>query len=333
MANPLDFTIRSIEALKAPQSGRDEWKDAKVPGLYLRVTANGVKTFSYVGRAKGSSRVERLTLGKFPAVKPEQARNRATAIAGNLASGTSVAAIARERRGELTLNDLKDEYVKHLRRQVKRPQVFEGVYRLYIGPHFGTRKLSEIRGTDVARWFHALPERVVREREVAAAARKAKAEARRLAIAARQAIRRHGPDPKPRSPTPTSGRVTGRRTANKALDALRAMFNWALKPQFGYFKGVNPAAGQKAYQEVARERFLQPDELGPFFEALGAEQNVTARDCILTKLLTGARRDNVNCMRWSELDLERATWRIPGEKTKNGDSQVVLLVGGQGGGP
>jgi integrase len=322
----MDFTIRSIEALRAPATGRDEWKDARAPGLYLRVTANGVKTFSFVGRAKGSSRVERVTLGKFPAVKPEQARNRALAIAGNLASGTSVASIARERRGELTLNDLRDEYVKHLRRQVTRPEVFEEAYQRYIAPQFGTRKLSDIRGTDVSKWFHALPERIVHEREERTAQRKQREEARRREVAARQALRRHGPDPKPRTPAPASGRVTGRRTANKALDALRAMFNWALKPQIGYFTGVNPATGQKAFPEVERERFLQPHELPPFFSALGAEQNAIARDCILIKLLTGARRDNVNSMRWSELDLERAVWRIAGAKTKNGDSQVVPLV-------
>ena len=44
------------------------------------MTENGVKTFSFVGRAKGSSRVERLTFGKFPTVKPEEARNRAYAM-------------------------------------------------------------------------------------------------------------------------------------------------------------------------------------------------------------------------------------------------------------
>lgn len=36
-----------------------------------------MKSFSFVGRAKGSHRVERLTLGKYPLVKPEEARNRA----------------------------------------------------------------------------------------------------------------------------------------------------------------------------------------------------------------------------------------------------------------
>lgn len=327
MADTLDFTIRAIESLPAPTSGRLEVKDSKCPGLYLRVTPAGVKSFSFVGRAKGSSRVERVTLGKFPAVKPEEARRRALQIAGKLAAGTSVATAERERRGELTLNDLKVEYAKHLKRETKRPDNFELTYRLYIAPSFGTRRLSEIRGTDVAKWVHSLPERIVQQRAEEAAERAAKKEARRREIAARQAIRRHGPDPKPKATERTSSRVvTGKRTANAALGALRAMFNWASKPQFGFFAGVNPAAGHKAFPKVERERFLLADELRPFFEALAAEANDTARDCILVKLLTGARRANVQKMRWSELNLERAEWRIPGEKTKNGDAQVVPLV-------
>ena len=85
MAQQILLTNRSVEAIEPPAEGRIEFKDTRTPGLYLRVTANGVKTFSYVGRAKGSNRVERATLGKYPAVKPEEARAQAVAIAGRLA--------------------------------------------------------------------------------------------------------------------------------------------------------------------------------------------------------------------------------------------------------
>lgn len=41
-------------------------------------------------------------------------------------------------------------------------------------------------------------------------------------------------------------------------------------------------------------------------------------------LLTGARSGNLKAMRWQDLDLDNATWRIP--KTKNGEAQTVTLV-------
>ena len=325
MTERLDFTIRSIDAIRPPASGRLELKDTKTPGLYLRVTSNGVKSFSFVGRAKGSSRVERSTIGKFPTVKPEEARRRATEIGGQLASGKSVATADRERRGELTLNELRDEYVKHLRQQTKRPENFESSYRLYVEPEFGTRRLSEIRAKDVERWFFALPSQVLRHRAEVEAQRQAKHDSRRKEIAARQVIRRHGPDPKPRKEAEKhTSKVTGERTANSALESLRSMFNWASKPINGYFAGANPASGHTTFRKVQRERFLQPHELRPFFEALAAEQNITARDCILMKLLTGARKTNVHQMRWAEVNLDQMEWRIP--KTKNDDPQTVPLV-------
>ena len=326
MAEPVNFTVAAIEALTPPASGRLEVKDTKAPGLYLRVTSTGVKSFSFVGRAKGSSRVERVTLGKYPAVRPEEARRRAMEIAGQLAGGKSVASAERQRRGELNVEELKAEYARYLHQTAKRPDTFEAMYRLYIKPAFGTRKLSEVRATDVERWFHALPEQVLKAKAAQAAERQANREQRRKEVAARQQVRRHGPDPKPAQPAAPNRKVTGQRTANAAIEALRSMFNWAMKPKYGLFQGVNPASGHKLFPKVQRERFLQPSELGPFFEALAQEPNIAVRDCILTKLLTGARRSNVHQMRWADVDLGRAEWRIPGEKTKNGDAQTVPLV-------
>ena len=38
------------------------------PGLYLRITPAGVKTFSFVGLVKSSARVEQITFGKYPTI-------------------------------------------------------------------------------------------------------------------------------------------------------------------------------------------------------------------------------------------------------------------------
>jgi integrase len=76
---------------------------------------------------------------------------------------------------------------------------------------------------------------------------------------------------------------------------------------------------------VERDRFLRPDELRPFFEALAAEPNQTMRDFILLALLTGARRSNVAAMRWKDVDLRNAEWRIPAPESKGRKQQLVPL--------
>jgi len=62
--NTLNFTKSSLTALPFPTSGRETYRDSKTPGLQLRVTAAGIKSFSLFKRVNGKP--ERFTLGKFP---------------------------------------------------------------------------------------------------------------------------------------------------------------------------------------------------------------------------------------------------------------------------
>lgn len=85
----------------------------------------------------------------------------------------------------------------------------------------------------------------------------------------------------------------------------------------------NPWAGVKQYKVQDRERFLRPDEMEAFFVAL-MKQDELIRDYVLISLYTGARKSNVFAMRWDQIDLELAVWRIP--LTKNKESQFIPLT-------
>ncbi len=102
---------------------------------------------------------------------------------------------------------------------------------------------------------------------------------------------------------------------------LRAMFNRAIAWEL--WKGDNPAEGVTKFRERSRDRFLQPSELPRFFEAVAQAPRDT-RDFLLLALLTGARRSNVLAMRWEDVRIEEATWRIP--QTKTGEALTVPLV-------
>ena len=108
---------------------------------------------------------------------------------------------------------------------------------------------------------------------------------------------------------------------NRVVELLSSMFNKAI--EWGW-EGENPATKIKAFREKKRERFLQPEELPAFFEALNKELNQTIRDYILIALLTGARRANVQAMRWEEINWQSGTWRI--EETKSGEAVTVALA-------
>ncbi|WP_394809194.1 tyrosine-type recombinase/integrase [Nitrosomonas sp.] len=109
-------------------------------------------------------------------------------------------------------------------------------------------------------------------------------------------------------------------TANRVKSLISGIFGWAILE--GLWE-TNPASGIRRNKEKSRERFIQGEELPRFFQALADEPNQTIRDYVLMSLLTGARRSNVQAMRWQDISFDRHEWRI--DETKNGTPQTVTL--------
>ena len=108
---------------------------------------------------------------------------------------------------------------------------------------------------------------------------------------------------------------------NRLVALLRKMFN--LASLWGVYTGENPATGIQLFPEEKRDRFLQPHELPRLFEALNEEPNRYIQTAIMVALLTGARRGEVLAMRWEDVDLAQAVWRIP--HTKAGRPHLLPL--------
>lgn len=116
-------------------------------------------------------------------------------------------------------------------------------------------------------------------------------------------------------------RKHGKYSANRTMALLSSLFNRA---DDWYKTGRNPVAGVRKFPEEERERFVEPDEMPGLLTALQAELDTDARDAILIMLVTGARKSNVLSMRWADLHIEKAVWRIP--LTKSGKALSVVLV-------
>jgi hypothetical protein len=75
MRKPLtDVLVRSVEA---PAIGRLEITDLRCIGLTLRVTKGGVKSWSFRFRDPESRKLTRATIGAYPTVSLQVARERA----------------------------------------------------------------------------------------------------------------------------------------------------------------------------------------------------------------------------------------------------------------
>src|SRR5206468_5285822 len=80
----IKFNEKKLQSMKAVAK-RLQVFDAGQPGLCLRVTPDGTKSFSVVYKVGG--RMKRLTLGKYPAVTLADARKRTRAALAEVESG------------------------------------------------------------------------------------------------------------------------------------------------------------------------------------------------------------------------------------------------------
>lgn len=269
-ASSFSFSKRRIEELAPPTNGRDQYRDTRTPGLVLRVTPAGVKTFGIYRKVAG--RPFRYKLGTFPETTIEEARDQALEVLARLNKGENPAAVRRAKRDAPTVKELFDHWLEHAKLRKKTWSDDERIFGKYFGK-LKNRRLVDVAGADVANWHRTLGEK-------------------------------HGPY-----------------MANRARALLSAI--WGKAPELGH-DGPNPCAGVKKFREQSRERFLQGDELRPFFLALAAEPPAW-RDFWLLCLFSGARRGNVAGMAWNDLDLAAAAWYLPGQKTKNGLPLVIVL--------
>ncbi|REJ93216.1 MAG: DUF4102 domain-containing protein [Planctomycetota bacterium] len=106
----------------------------------------------------------------------------------------------------------------------------------------------------------------------------------------------------------------GKAQANKARALLSKMFNVAIESDL---IEKNPVLGTRRFELSPRQRYLKPEEVKAFFQAIAKLQNETARHYFLMLLATGQRRTAVAGMRWGELDIDGRLWTIPASRSKS----------------
>jgi hypothetical protein len=74
---------------KRPRTGRLEIADLRQAGLVLRITANGARSFAFRFRHPVTRKSLRATIGSYPAMSLEAARNRAKEMAAQVEAGTN----------------------------------------------------------------------------------------------------------------------------------------------------------------------------------------------------------------------------------------------------
>jgi integrase len=293
MATKIEFNKRVVTALALPSSGRVTYYDVLVPKLACRVTCAGSKTFYVIKRAvEGMAWVR---LGSFPEMTVELARNAAQEKLGEFAKGNNPAIARREDKLKITLG-----------------QAFQNYVDLHVRPK-GVKTAEDILAT-WQRFVGVMPDEPAKKH-----GRKRQKHSAGVDWSERKLDRVESTDV--RTLHSAIG-VTHPVMANRVIEILSAVYGRAI--YLGY-QGTNPAATVEPFKEAKRDRFIQAEELPVFFAELAKETSEDFKHFVLLSLLTGARRINVLSVRWEEVNLNTAMWRIADTDSKNGDSMNIPL--------
>lgn len=117
--------------------------------------------------------------------------------------------------------------------------------------------------------------------------------------------------------------------ANDVLRMLKRLFDYAVVR--GMIE-VNPAisfgAKDAGGKEEGRKRALSREELVMFFKALRRGRGISRENELTFKIILalGVRKMELCAAEWSEFNLDKGVWYLPGERAKNGDDIDIPLA-------
>ncbi len=293
------FSTKRLEKLISPPKGQSIFWDAKTPGLGLRITKNGVKSFILQSRLRGKT--VRLTIGQFGTWDIQAAQVEARRLAVSIDRGIdprikNVKAVAAKEEPALSI---WLEYIKQKEARWSRRYYLDHLDMSRDGGELITRGLrptqSNIKEAGFLRPLLNLPlNQITRE----------------LIISWIE---------KERDLRPLKTRL--------ALAMLRAFVGWAADHSEHKTLIIDRALCERLNQKLptpkARRDCLQKEQLKAWFQSVKQIQNQTISTYLQTLLLTGARREEWASLRWSEVD---TIWHTAVIHDKIQDTRVIPLT-------
>lgn len=298
MPSKIKLTTTAVEKLR---TAGIYW-DTQTPGLGVRVSDSGMRTYFYKRRVKGSGVERNVSLGRHgdPVLSPdgtlrtfpfgaEDARARAAAVQAQLLNGIDPVAEKERKREEeerqaiqdktlsTTLQQVVDDYLANHRVKGRslRPKT-KLDYRTFMERHFETWLPEPIVGID-----RTMCDDKIREIE---------------------------------EDSPVQ--------AHKARVYLRMFLNYAQTDQGEPILPVNPVTRMKTktHPPEARKRRIPAGKLGSVWLMLRRragnpikEVDRTGADWVSTLLLTGWRATECAALEWSWINFETKTVTLPGD--------------------
>jgi integrase len=274
--------------------------DSELKGFGIKIAKGGRKSYVCQYRV-GNGRTapsRRMTIGAHgPPWTVDQARAEARKILGRAANGEDPAKEKQDEKKQITVAQLCDLYLEQ-GMGTKKPSTIatdRGRIERHIKPLLGNKKVPAVTRADIKRFLQDV------------------------------ANGKTSTDVK----TGLRGRAIvrgGKGTASRTVGLLGGIFSYAF--DCGLID-TNPVRGVKRFADKKGERFLSQWELVALGKALhdGLEQGLNPQAIAILKLLifTGARKGEIETLRWNEVDFDGGYLRLADSKT--GQKAIPLNAG------
>src|SRR5689334_22921916 len=160
----LHLTDKSVEEL-APRNAEFRITDSIVPGLCLRVSPKGTKTWNWRGRVRGGrpgpGELKSVSLGRYPLYSLTDAREWARGMilsrdVGNDLSAGRLSSLARTHlQSQKTCDWGFELYMEHEGNTRKSAPEKRRIYNHDVRPTLGARSIFEIEHDDIANLLQA----------------------------------------------------------------------------------------------------------------------------------------------------------------------------------
>ena len=306
------ITKRVVDAAKPGVERFTVW-DSDLKGFGLRVSPHGTKTYVARYRVGGgrTGTLRQLVIGRHGAITADEARDEARKVLASATTGADPQADRAKVRADITVSELCDLYLEQ-GVAMKKPSTLatdKGRIERHIKPVLGSKRVNAVTPPDIERWMQD-----VATGRTASKVKPSLAQVK-AGNAPKNAERRRLKDPMARG---------GKGTATRTAGLLGGIFEFAVKQKI---RPDNPVRGLQRYRDRKMERFLSPIELAALGEAMAASDtaggNRSATRILRLLALTGARRGEIEQLKWSEVDADFGCLRLEDSKT----GQKIVPIG------
>lgn len=139
------LTAKTVENIRPPKSGRDQYWDAMLPGFGLRVTEKGRKSWVLMYRTRDRQR--RMTIGHYPAFSLAEAREEGRKALRSVEQGNDPAEekLAAKRKPKERFADIIDDFIEMYARPKNRSwKEAQRILKKNVAPRIGRMRIEDI---------------------------------------------------------------------------------------------------------------------------------------------------------------------------------------------